>query len=358
MRQVRPRVPIRQGPGDSVAERIRIGKGLHLYRRAETWWADISKAGRRLRRSTGTTDEDEARSIARTFAAETHQAVRVGFTLDDAYLLWLSERERSDTDRSALRVLRTRIGNRPATDLDNQIVSEGLAGMSPGAYNRVVNVLRAALRLSEERGKIPKAPKLPRKKVAEDRVRFLSPEELSRLRKTLPAHLLPAVEFSLATGLRQANVLGLRWDQVDMHHRMLHIPAGSMKAGKPHSIPLGEAALAVLNAQKGEHDTYCFTYRKKRIRSPKTGFARALKDAWIEDFRWHDLRHTWASWMAMAGAPLHAIQKAGAWATPDMVSRYSHLTPSAIGAYQDAAMKAISVTVSRTNRPKRRVNAR
>lgn len=338
-----------------MAERIRIGKGLHLYRRpgSETWWADCVKAGQRTRRSTGTTDEISARAFARQLAADAGQVARAGFTLDDAYLLWLSEKSRSDTDRSALRTLRTKISNRPASEIDGKIVAEALAGMTPGAYNRVVNVLRAALRLSAERGRIPKAPALPRKKEPADRVRFLSPEEWQSLKKHLPAHLLPAVEFSLATGLRQANVLGLRWDQVDMARRMVHLPASNMKAGKPHSIPLGEAAMAVLRGQRGVHDTFVFPYRKKRIRSPKTGFLQALKDAGIEDFRWHDLRHTWASWMAMAGAPLHAIQQAGAWASPDMVSRYSHLTPSAIGEYQDAAVTALSGTQKRA-RPRRK----
>lgn len=338
-----------------MAERIRIGKGLHLYRRpgSETWWADCVKAGTRTRRSTGTTDETAARAVARQLAAETGQLVRTGFTLDDAYLLWLAEKSRSDTDRSALRTLRGKITNQPATEIDGKVVAEALAGMTPGAYNRVVNVLRAALRLAEERGKIPKAPKLSRKREPADRVRFLSPEEWTRLRKHLPAHLLPAVEFSLATGLRQANVLGLRWDQVDMTRQMVHLPASSMKAGRPHSIPLGEAAMAVLTGQSGVHDTFVFPYRKKRIRSPKTGFLKALQDAGIEDFRWHDLRHTWASWMAMAGAPLHAIQQAGAWASPDMVSRYSHLTPSAIGAYQDAAVKALEGPKKLAHKPAR-----
>lgn len=338
-----------------MAERIRIGKGLHLYRRpgSETWWADCVKAGQRTRRSTGTQDEIAARAFARQLAAEAGQLVRTGFTLDDAYLLWLSEKSRSDTDRSALRTLRAKISNRPADELDGTIVTEALAGMSAGAYNRVVNVLRAALRLAEDRGKITKAPKLARKREPADRVRFLSAEEWTRLKKHLPAHLLPAVEFSLATGLRQANVLGLRWDQVDMIRRMVHLPASSMKAGKPHSIPLGKAAMAVLAGQQGKHDAFVFPYRKKLIRSPKTGFLQALKDAGIEDFRWHDLRHTWASWMAMAGAPLHAIQQAGAWASPEMVSRYSHLTPSAIGGYQDAAVKAISGTRKRARPPRK-----
>src|SRR5690606_28922623 len=282
---------------------IRIQKGVHIYRRPDssTWWADVCTAGKRARRSTGTEDEEEAGRIARAIAADAGKVVVAGFTLDHAYTQWLAERERSDTDRSALRVLRASYPNRPAHLVDNGSVAAALASMKPGAYNRVVNVLRAALNLAVERGQIERAPKFPRKTEAAPRVRFLSPEEWQRLRPQLPKHLLPAVEFTLATGLRRSNVLGMRWNQVDMNRKLLHLSASEMKAGKAHTIPRGDEAMRVLRAQQGAHDTFVFPFRGKRISDPKTGFNAALAAAKIEDFHWHDLRHTWASWMAMSG---------------------------------------------------------
>lgn len=329
-----------------MAERIRIAKGVHIYRRPDspTWYVDIVREGRRTRCSARTQDAEEAASYARSLAADASQVARLPWSLEDAYLLWMRELERSETDVSALRVLRERLPNVPAASLTETDVADALAGMSAGSYNRLTNVLRAALKLSASRGRIPAAPTIKRKPEPAGRVRFLSPEEWERLRAALPAHLLPAVEFSLATGLRRANVLGLRWDQVDMRRKMLHLPASAMKAGKPHSIPLGTEALKVLKAQAGKHAMWAFPYRGKRIVSPKRAFSDALKAAEISDFRWHDLRHTWASWMAMSGAPLHAIQQAGAWASPDMVARYSHLSPSAIGQYQDAAIRNLRKT--------------
>lgn len=337
-----------------MADRIRIQKGVHIYRRPDspTWWADICKAGKRTRRSTFTEDEDEAASIAREIAADAGQVVASAYTLDDAYLLWLEDRERSEGDRSSIRVLRRRYPNRPAHLVDNGSVADALAGMKASTYNRHVNTLRAALNLAAARGKIATVPRLERKKEGAMRVRFLSPEEWMRLRPLLPAHILPAVEFSLATGLRRSNVLGLRWEQIDMRRQLLHLQADEMKGGKHHTIPLGEAAMAVLGAQEGKHDAWVFPYRGDRFHDPKTGFNKAVAAAGIDNFHWHDLRHTWASWMAMSGAPLHAIMKAGAWSSMDMVVRYSHLTPNALAAYQDAAVKALSVTgkVSRKGR--------
>ena len=54
---------------------------------------------------------------------------------------------------------------------------------------------------------------------------------------------------------------------------------------------------------------------------------KALKRAGIEDFRWHDLPHTWASWLTQDGVPLNALQEMGAWQTGEMVRRYAHLAP-------------------------------
>lgn len=335
-----------------MADRIRIQKGVHIYRRpdSQTWWADVCKAGKRTRRSTGTPDEDEAGRIARAIAADAGEVATTAFTLDDAYLLWLGERERSEADRSSLRVLRRKYANRVASLVDNGSVADALAGMKPATYNRHVNTLRAALNLAADRGKIPAVPKLGRKPEGAMRVRFLSPEEWMRLRPHLPVHLLPAVEFSLATGLRRSNVIGLRWAQIDQRQELLHLQAAEMKADKHHTVPLGSAAMAVLRAQKGKHDVYVFPFRGKRFRDPKNGFNAAVTAAGIENFHWHDLRHTWASWMAMSGAPLHAIMQAGAWSSMDMVIRYSHLTPNKLAEYQDKAVGALNAP----DRPKRR----
>ena len=338
-----------------MADRIRIQKGVHIYRRPDspTWWADVFSGGKRTRRTTGTENREEAARIARSLVADLGQIVSASFTLDNAYSQWLAERERSESDKSALRVLRAKYLNRPAHLVDNGSVAAALAGTGPASYNRLINVLRAALNLAVERGQLDRAPKFPRKPEPPPRVRFLSPEEWQRLRPHLPAHLLPAVEFTLATGLRRSNVLGMRWNQIDMHRKLLHLSASEMKAGKAHTIPLGAEAMRVLLAQQGQHSTFVFPYRGNRILDPKTGFNAALTAAGIEDFRWHDLRHTWASWMAMSGAPLHAIQQAGAWASMDMVSRYSHLTPSALAAYQDAAVKALSTVTKKARKARK-----
>ena len=92
------------------------------------------------------------------------------------------------------------------------------------------------------------------------------------------------------------------------------------------SVPLNAEAVALIRKQLGRHQTHVFSFRGKPIQqlSTKAWYA-ALERARIADFRWHDLRHTWASWHVQGGTPLHALQELGGWESAEMVRRYAHL---------------------------------
>jgi integrase len=84
--------------------------------------------------------------------------------------------------------------------------------------------------------------------------------------------------------------------------------------------------LAVLRRQVGRHPTRVFTFRGQEIANVNTkAWKAALKRAGIEDFRWHDLRHTFATWHRQAGTPTHELQRLGGWKTGAMVERYAQL---------------------------------
>lgn len=132
-------------------------------------------------------------------------------------------------------------------------------------------------------------------------------------------------------------MLKLRWDQVDIVRKVLRIPADQAKGRQPIRIPLSFPALQVLHAQSGQHHESVFTYCGRPIRCVNTrAWHQALQRAGIQDFRWHDLRHTWASWHAQAGTPLYVLQDLGGWQSELMVRRYAHLTPSHYSAYAEA----------------------
>ena len=86
-------------------------------------------------------------------------------------------------------------------------------------------------------------------------------------------------------------------------------------------------ALAVLREQNGRHAEYVFAFEGEPVWQVNTkSWRKAVKAAGLRDFRWHDLRHTWASWHVQAGTPLNALQEMGGWASYEMVLRYGHLS--------------------------------
>jgi integrase len=163
-------------------------------------------------------------------------------------------------------------------------------------------------------------------KEAKRRVRWLTPEQAETLLSHLPAHQVDIVRFALATGLRQGNVTRLEWSQIDMQRRVAWIHADQAKSRKAIFVPLNEAATAVIRRQIGKHDERVFTYRGNPVGQVNTAaWRRALSKAGIENFRWHDLRHTWASWHVQAGTPVNELQELGGWESVEMVRRYAHL---------------------------------
>jgi integrase len=107
---------------------------------------------------------------------------------------------------------------------------------------------------------------------------------------------------------------------------MAWIHADQSKSGRAFPVPLNENALEVLEKRLGEHPTYVITYRDQPVaRTTTKAWYAALKRAGIEDFRWHDLRHTWASWHVQSGTSLAELQELGGWSCHEMVLRYAHL---------------------------------
>lgn len=106
------------------------------------------------------------------------------------------------------------------------------------------------------------------------------------------------------------------------------------KARRAIPVPLNDVAMDVLTRQKGNHFVRVFTYEGEPVRQVSTkAWYKALKRAGIESFRWHDLRHTWASWHVQAGTPLFALQELAGWESERMVRRYAHLASEHLATY-------------------------
>ncbi len=173
---------------------------------------------------------------------------------------------------------------------------------------------------------VDKIPSVTLFREAGGRIRSLTLEEFARLHEELPEHLAEMALFSVATGLRQGNVKGLQWGKVNEALSVAWVDASEHKNGHAHNVPLNAAALAVLSRQRGKHPQYVFTYNGKPISQVSTrAWREAVQRAGFQDFRWHDLRHTWATWQREQGTPTYELQRLGGWLSSSMVERYAHI---------------------------------
>lgn len=133
--------------------------------------------------------------------------------------------------------------------------------------------------------------------------------------------------FTLATGLRESNVVKLEWSQVNLERRCAWIHADQAKARKAIPVPLNAEAVLVLRRQIGKHQTRVFTYKGRPVtKANNHAWRKALVRAGIENFRWHDLRHTWASWHVQQGTPLHVLQELGGWSVEHLAEYADNLS--------------------------------
>ena len=200
-------------------------------------------------------------------------------------------------------------------------------GVSAATVNRMLEVLRAMLNTAVNREWIAKTPKITMLQEPKYPPRWLTQDEESRLMAELPDHLRAMAKFSLCTGLREQNVVRLKWSRVDLNRRCAWVFANEAKAGQPIAVPLNSEALAVLREQQGQHPEFVFVYKGKPVtRANNSAWVKALKRARIRDFTWHSLRSTWASRHIMSGTSAYDLQHLGGWAGQAMVRRYAALS--------------------------------
>jgi integrase len=203
--------------------------------------------------------------------------------------------------------------------------------ISYAACNREVAVLRHMLRLAKRWRLTVEVPEIDMLKEPEGRLRFLTEEEAVRLldacSESRNPYLPAIVTVALHTGLRKGEILGLTWDRVDFSRGVVRVTR--TKNGRSREIPMDQDVYEALSGLKGRQDIGLVFARQDggawgQIR---TAFAVALRRAGIEDFRFHDLRHTAASHWTMRGASLKEVQELLGHQSITMTMRYAHLSP-------------------------------
>ncbi|MDP2016953.1 site-specific integrase [Hydrogenophaga sp.] len=321
---------------------------MTLYKRKDSpyYWVKFSPIKGELKalmQSTGTANKRQAQQYHDKLQGERWEQDKLGVkprrTWDEAAAKFLEETSHKRThewDKSMLRWFYPHLGGKDLVDINRALLDQVRAvranGMAPATANRYMAVVRTILRRAcIEWEWLDRVPKVGMMKDSGGRLRSLTREEFSRLMAELPEHLADMAQFSVATGLRQANVTRLEWKQISLARQHLWVAALDHKNGRPHSVPLNEAAMQVLLRREGHHQTHVFTYEGNPIGQVNTkAWRNALQRAGILDFRWHDLRHTFATWHREAGTPTHELQRLGGWKTQSMVERYAHVAPEGL----------------------------
>ena len=187
------------------------------------------------------------------------------------------------------------------------------------------------------------------------RTRYLDrADEADRLLDACAPHLRPVIVAALATGLRRGNLLALDWSQVDLRHRVITVMVKSRKpGGKALTVPIIAPLMVELMALGPKQNGPVFLRKGKPLGSVKTAFRAACRRAGVTGFRFHDLRHTCASWLIQAGVPLDVIQAILGHAHISTTQRYAHQRADGKRVAMEAALgggKDQGVTLIETKR--------
>ncbi len=332
---------------------------MGLYRRGKTYWFTISHDGGRIQESTGTGNK----KLAERIYAKSFQEIQEGrwFERKDELRPFGEMLERFTKELSmkgigmqvaraksivkhleaffgkdvTLRDMGRRIGEYEFHRL-SQTTKRGKAPDS-GTIRRELCLLRRMFNIAQKQWKWNASNpvstiELPRE--SKGRVRYLSPDELGRLFEALECvsdgWLKPFVFMALDTGLRLNNLCGLTWKEVDLPSRCIFIDSGKMKNNEYHATPLTARAVMVLEELRKVRSLSNHVFHDKghplQDRKVQRAFIRALDRANIEDFRFHDLRHTYASYLRQNGVALDLISKLLGHKDLRMTERYAHLS--------------------------------
>ena len=343
---------------------------MQLYKRNGIYYVSYqSSPGRQTRRSLETRNKQIAKQLIAKLELEIHEELVFGKEpkryFKDMLAEYLEAKQQTkgfERIQHAARPLVAFFGDCDASRIKEihveKYCSDRVAHVMPAtvrreigtlsaAYNHAVTKLHWNLKNPCTHAAKPKKPK--------GRVRWITHSEASTLiaaaRSPLDRHCKPLtaeacstvladfIELALNTGCRKSELLSLKWDDVDLSTRLLKLQ--ETKSGEWQTVPINEQARQVLVRRLRHREASCpttpfifFHERQRRgvsvgdqVKDVKASFTSACKRAGIKDFRIHDLRHTFASWLVKNGTPLLEVSKLLRHASITMTERYAHLAP-------------------------------
>lgn len=346
---------------------------MSLYRHPKSayWWVRFTIGGQEVRQSTGTKERKQAEEYEHDLRGRYWRAVRLG----QEHHTWKEARERWVRERATKRSLErderifaeyAELDAVALRDITRETLAELRVGregsVSIATANREFALIRAVLaRAAMDWGWLEHAPNVPMTKLDLPDPRWVSRPQFERLLAKLPAHAADMARLAVATGLRRGNITGMTWDRVDLENGFAYVPGSQAKGKRGIPVPLNSEAIAVLARWQALHEArrhmepsrqwseethrYVFVFRgiAPIAQLATRAWREACKSVGLAGLRFHDLRHTWASWQAQAGTPAYAIRELGGWSSDAMVKRYAHLGAGDLKAYADRTLVGTKV---------------
>jgi integrase len=321
---------------------------MSIRKRGNFWWIDIRSpnGGERIRRSAETTNRQAAQELHDGLKVDLWRIAKLGetpqYTFEEAAVRFLKVHAlQKDYSSKCQRIAHFRqhfagwkISSIKAADVMKALPEFTMGRkqtslLKPASRNRYLSTIRKLLNDCERWEWIERAPKLSAEKEPRKRIRWITKAEALRLLSAIRMDWFrDCTGFALATGMRAGEIFDLHWSQVDLVLRMAWLHPDQCKNGEARGVPLNEDAVEIIRRQIGKHDELVFTRNRKQIKSEDHNqFKRACRVAGIENFRFHDLRHTWSSWHVQGGTPIYVLKELGGWKTLEMVQKYAHLAP-------------------------------
>ena len=324
---------------------------MSLYRRtnSKNFYCRFEIGRQEIRRSTGTADRDLASEFENHLRDQYWRAHKLGekkHYFEEAAARWLDEHDdkrSAHSDRTIIRWFRQYLAGTLLTDIDGDKIAELRAlKRADKRYSKPVTrttvnrhmawLLSMLMAARDEWIWIDRFPKIRMYKEIQPEPRWITQMQFKKLHKHLPDYLARCAVFAVTTGLRSGPIQAMKWDQVDMRKKVAMVKVSQAKNAKALRVPLGNKAMKIIRDCKRKGGDFVFTKDGERVPQEMVNRAwrRACKAADLENFRFHDLRHTWASWHVQNGTPLHALQELGGWSSITMVQRYAYLAPTDI----------------------------
>ena len=327
---------------------------MGLYRRPQgkVWWMCFMYQGRQVRRSTGTAD----RRLAEKILGKVNVQIVEGRYLDiqeeqtktfdeliDRYLLeHASKKSQPRHYQGYCNSLKAFFGGRTLAEITPKLIVEYknrryAAGLKPASINRELANLKKAFNLAVREWEWCRENPVSRVSMEREnnqRDRWLSVEEEARLLQACAPWLHDLVTFALHTGMRMGEILELTWRGVDINRRTVMVFRS--KNGERRTIPINHTVLSVLKEKAKVRSLNTDVVFCSKVFTPmesghlRRSFRLALRKAKIEDFHFHDLRHTFATRLVQAGVDIYKVQRLLGHKSPIMTQRYAHHYPESL----------------------------